>query len=77
MVILVYRKSYILYLLIGGTIRAPTLILEITNFCPLDIHVNRLKPLDLSWSVRCIPREPPTRSGGLEFESWSILRMSP
>ena len=37
---------YILYLLIGGTIRGSTLILEISKFYPFDLPIIYLKPLD-------------------------------
>jgi hypothetical protein len=39
-------SSYILYLLIGDSQRASTLILEINNYCPLDALMICLLPLD-------------------------------
>ena len=41
--------SYILYLLIGGTIRDTTLILETNQNYPLDLPIGFLQPWDCIW----------------------------
>jgi hypothetical protein len=50
-ILIVNLISYILYLLIGGTIRDSTLILEVIRFCPYDFN-QRDQPINYSNLLR-------------------------
>jgi hypothetical protein len=52
---IIHLISYILYLLIGGTVESTTLILEVKNFRPSDSFIMRSYPLDESKACAGLP----------------------